>query len=184
MSGLWTTILGDMRQKNGYRVAVAVTLTLAIVAILLFFFSPVKAVDVTPQDSPTTMYSGDNGYGYGNALSIYPTEVTLGEEVTISVTLTNTGNTEETYEVALKINGVVEDTREVTIGSGSSKTVTFTTARNVPGTYTVSTGGLSGSFVVREGAPSVLNWWLIGGIIAGVVAVVTVIWLSVIRKVE
>lgn len=159
----------DMRQKNGYRVALSITLTVAIIAALLIFFSPVMA---------------DDGYGYGDALSISPSEVGFGEEVTISVTLINTGDVEETYEVVLKIDGVVEDTKEVTIGAGTSKTVTFATSRDVAGTYTVSAGGLSGSFVVGEGAPSVLNWWLIGGIIAAVVATATVVWLSVIKKIE
>jgi len=53
----WSTVLRDIRQKNPYRVVVAVVLTVAIIAVLLFFFSPVKAVDVTLQDLPTT-------YGY------------------------------------------------------------------------------------------------------------------------
>jgi len=158
-----------MRQKNGYRVALSITLTVAIIVALSFFFSPVMA---------------DDGYGYGDALSISPSEVGFGEEVSISVTLINTGDVEETYEVVLKIDGIVEDTKEVTIGAGTSKTVTFTTSRDVAGTYAVSAGGLSGSFVVREGAPSVLNWWLIGGIIAAVVAAATVVWLSVIKKIE
>ena len=162
-------IPGDMRQKNGYRVGLSIILTVAIVAALLFFLSPVKA---------------DDGYGYGDALSIHPTEVTFGEEVTISMTLINTGDVEESYEVVLKIDGVVEDTKEVIIGPGSSQTITFTTFRNTAGTYTVNAGDLSGSFVVRERAPSVLNWWLIGGWIAAVVAVITVIWLSVIRKTD
>lgn len=159
----------NMRQKNDCRVALPITLAIAIIAVLLFFLSPVRA---------------DNGYGYGNALSISPTEVTFGEEVTVSVTLVNTGEVEETYEVVLKIDGVVEDTKEVSIGAGSSQTVTFTTSRDLAGTYAVSAGGLSGSFVVREGAPLVFNWWIIGGVIAAVVAAATVIWLSLIRKVE
>jgi len=53
----WSIVLGHMRQKNPYKVAVAVVLTVAIIAVLLFFFSPVKAVDVVLQDLPTT-------YGY------------------------------------------------------------------------------------------------------------------------
>ena len=158
-----------MRQKNGYRAALSISLTIAIIAAFLFFFSPVKA---------------DDGYGYGNALSISPSEVGFGENVTISVTLVNTSDVEETHEVVLEIDGVVEDTKEVTIGAGTSKTVTFNTSRDVAGTYAVNAGGLSGSFVVRETALALVNWWLIGGIIAAVVAAATVIWLSVIRKIE
>jgi len=162
-------MLENVRQKNNYRVLLSITLAIAVIAIFLFFFSPVSA---------------DNGYGYGNALSISPPEVTFGEEVTVSVTLVNTSEVEETYEVVLEIDGVVEDTREISIGAGSSQTVTFTTSRDAAGTYTVSAGGQTGSFTVREGAPWVLNWWIIGGVIAAVVAAATVIWLSLIKKVE
>ena len=162
-------MLENMRQKNDYRVALPITLAIAIIAVLFFFLSPVRA---------------DNGYGYGNALSISPAEVTFGEEVTVSLTLVNTSEVEETYEVVLEIDGEVEATKEISISAGSSQTVTFTTSRDVAGTYTVSAGGLSGSFVVGERAPWVLNWWIIGGVIAAVVAAATVIWLSLIKKAE
>ena len=162
-------MLENIGQKNAYRVVLTITLTVAIIAVLLFFLSPIRA---------------NNGYGYGNTLSISPTEVTFGDEVTVSVTLVNTSDIEETIEVVLEIDGEVEATKEVIIGAGSSQTVTFKTSRNVAGTYTVSAGGQSGSFTVREGAPMALNWWVIGGVIAVVVAAATVIWLSVIRKPE
>ena len=44
-----------MRQNNPYRMAFAIASTVFIIAVLVFFLSPVKAVDVVPQNI---------GYGY------------------------------------------------------------------------------------------------------------------------
>jgi hypothetical protein len=117
-------------------------------------------------------------------LRISPSEVNIGEEVTISVSVNNTGNATGSCEVTLKINGVVEAAMKVTLDAGASEEVTFTTAKDVAGTYSVAVDGVSGSFTVKEKptlpppppekeAPPAkpLNWPLIGGIIAAVVIV-------------
>ena len=120
-------------------------------------------------------------------LSISPTEVNIGETVTISVTVANTGTASGSYKVTLKINGVVEATKDITLNPGASEQVTLTTAKNVAGSYSVGVDGLSGSFKVKEKpvlAPAApppppppppakppTNWPLIGGIIGAVVVV-------------
>jgi hypothetical protein len=118
-------------------------------------------------------------------LSISPSEVNIGETVTISVTVANTGTASGSYKVVLKINGAVEATKDITLNAGASGEVAFTTAKDMAGAYSVGVDGLSGSFTVKEmpppppppppeGAPPVkppVNWPLIGGIIAGVVIV-------------
>jgi len=129
-------------------------------------------------------------------LSISPAEVDIGEEVTISAKVANTGDVEGTYEVTLKINGVIEETKKVDVDAGASKMVTFTTAKDVAGTYSVAVDGLSGSFTVKEKpappeeippeeVPPVkvpINWPLIGGIIAGVVIVGLLVFFLVRRR--
>jgi len=114
-------------------------------------------------------------------LFISPAEVEIGQSVTISVIVTNTGGQPGTYKVVLKINGIVEATEEVTVSAGASKKVTFARAKDVAGSYSVEVDGLSGSFTVKEKPappeeipPEVkppINWPLIGGIIGGVVVV-------------
>jgi hypothetical protein len=126
-------------------------------------------------------------------LSVSPGEVYIGEPVTIVVLVVNTGDGAGSYEVMLKINGVLETTQDVTINAGASKEITFTTAKNVAGSYTVGVDGLEGSFTVKEKpalpqpptptqpptvpatevptpAPAV-NWPLIWGIIGAAVVV-------------
>jgi len=126
-------------------------------------------------------------------LSISPTEVDINESVTISVSAINTGDLAGSYKVTLKINDEVEASKEVTINAGASGQVTFTTSRDVAGTYSVDVNGLIGSFTVREKpappppppppAPPAppptpaVNWSLIWGIIGGVVVVGIIIFL-------
>jgi len=124
-------------------------------------------------------------------LSVTPAEVGIGEEVTISALVTNSGDLTDSYEAVLKIDGAEVARGEVTLIGGASETVTFTTTRDAAGTYAVSVNGLSGTFTVKAApappAPTPptptpptpaepTNWWLIGGIIAGVIVVALVIW--------
>lgn len=112
-----------------------------------------------------------------SSLSISPLEVSVGETVSTSVLVTNTGEEEGSYIVALKINEVIEETKEITLASGS-ETVTFTTAKSEAGTYSVDVNGLSGSFMVKEvplpsaPPPTTLEgvkWAILGPILAVVV---------------
>ena len=86
-------------------------------------------------------------------LVITPQEAETGEEITISVLVTNNGELEDTYIVVLKINGVAEATGYIPLAAGSSLPVTFTTSKDFPGTYVVDVNGLSGTFEVRGTPP-------------------------------
>ena len=118
-------------------------------------------------------------------LTIFPTEVEIGGSVTISVLVTNTGELAGSYEVILKIDNIVVASKDVTLTSGASQKVTFTTAQDVAETYTVDVDGLSGTFTVKMPAPlevvpakPSISWWLIGGIIfAAALVIGLVIWL-------
>ena len=126
-----------------------------------------------------------------SSLSISPSEVNIGETVTISLLVANTGDKSGSYEVTLKINGVVEATKEVTVSAGFSKEVTFTTSKDIADTYSVAVNGLTDSFVVREAAATAelepaststpppthtpppakpINWPVVCGVVAAVVA--------------
>ena len=109
-------------------------------------------------------------------LTILPREVELDEKVTSRVRVTNTGSLSGSYQVTLKIDNVVVDTKDVTLEGGVSQKVAFTTFQDVAGIYNVNINGLSGTFTVKPTpavAPSAPpNWGLIGGIIAGYVVFV------------
>ena len=117
-------------------------------------------------------------------LSITPAEVDIGEEVSITTLVTNTGDLAGSYEVTLRIDDIVAATKEVTLDAGASEEVTFAIAKNVAGSYAVTVDGLSGTFVVKTPAVSAkpTNWGLIGGSIAGVIIIGVLIWLAVRRR--
>jgi Tol biopolymer transport system component len=81
-------------------------------------------------------------------LSIEPVEVLPNDVVTISVSVSNTGGSQGNHNVILNINGVQEETENVTLAAGASQTVTFNITREDAGTYAVTVDNLSGSFIV------------------------------------
>ncbi|MFC2057089.1 CARDB domain-containing protein [Chloroflexota bacterium] len=83
-----------------------------------------------------------------SGLSISPSDVSVGERVTISSLITNTAELSGSYTASLKINNVVVDTKDVTLEGGVSQTVTFTVTQDVAGTYAVIVGTQSGTFNV------------------------------------
>jgi len=83
-------------------------------------------------------------------LKITPAEVKVGEEVTVSATVTNIGGETGFYTISLKINEVTEGSETVTLGGEESTTVEFRVIREDPGTYSVRLDGLVGEFKIKE----------------------------------
>lgn len=79
---------------------------------------PVKYVfEVTPA-------SGQGGYSISQ-LQVYPIEAAVGDNVTFSIFVSNTGAQPGTYTVALQFDGTVIQTQDVTITGGDSIKVEF-----------------------------------------------------------
>lgn len=83
-------------------------------------------------------------------LTVNPAEVEVGNEVTISLVLTNIGEEEGSYTLVLKVNQVVEDTKTITLDAGASTAVQFKVVKKEAGTYDVEIRELSGGFNVKE----------------------------------
>ena len=62
-------------------------------------------------------------------------------------------DTEGSYTVTLKLNGVTEATKEVTLDPGASTTVEFTVSKDV-GTYYVEVDGLAETLRVVAATPT------------------------------
>ncbi|MEE9520338.1 MAG: hypothetical protein V3V43_01245 [Dehalococcoidales bacterium] len=113
-------------------------------------------------------------------LSVTPPEVYTGEGVTIGSLVTNVGNIAGSYKVGLRIDDALVTFRSVTLEAGASEVATFTIAKNIAGTYTVTIDDLSETLVVsvRPEPLELINWWLVGGITAGFIATIIVISLT------
>jgi len=98
--------------------------------------------------------------------------VKSGEEVTITVDVTNHGGQEGSYDTLLKINGVTQTTKEITLSAGQHQKITFTVTENEPGYYVVQIGDLSGEFQ----SLSWFNWWLTGGLAAAIILLGWLAW--------
>jgi len=90
--------------------------------------------------------------------------VEAGESVTITANVINNGGAEGSYIARLELNGETLASQEISLQPGQSKQVVFVVTDNAPGRYVVQIGDLSGEFE----SVSWTNWWLIGGLIAGV----------------
>lgn len=104
--------------------------------------------------------------------SINPSEVSVGEEVSISVMVKNTGDLEGAHTVTLKINGAVEAIENVTVAGGSERLVTFTVTEDVEENYYVEFDGLTGTFTVTKPPPASTKWPLIAGIVGAIIVVI------------
>jgi len=127
-------------------------------------------------------------------LSIQPAQVQPREAVTIAVSVANNGGVEGSYNLALSVNGVQQDTKDVTIAAGGSEVVTFSVAEEEVGSYTVAIDGLSGSFEVvaptsspapapaSPPAKSAINWPVLIGVIAAVLVVGALVFFLATRR--
>jgi uncharacterized protein YfaS (alpha-2-macroglobulin family) len=75
--------------------------------------------------------------------------VNTGVASTIKVTVANNGDLSGTYNVVLKVNGAVTETKSVTLAGKSSTDVTFVVSPTTAGTYTIDVNGLTGALTVK-----------------------------------
>jgi len=81
-------------------------------------------------------------------LEVTPSDAKAGEEVTVSVTVTNVGGQTGSYTLPLIINQITEETKTVTLDSGESAIVTFKVIKQTLGTYNIEVSSMFGAFAV------------------------------------
>lgn len=110
---------------------------------------PVEEEEVAPSTKPTPPIPEPAKFEV-ISLDIKPPEATAGQTVSITAVVENTGDSEGTYNVILTVESVTIEAKEVTITPGSSKEVTFSLVKDIPGTYEIVIGGLSSTLTVKE----------------------------------
>jgi hypothetical protein len=103
-------------------------------------------------------------------LSVSPSLVESGGNVTITAEAINTVVLYGNCTVILLVDGIEEAAQEMTLALGTSDNATFTVSRDIAGTYTVEIDGLIGEFTVVAPFP----WALVGGIMGGVLGILAV----------
>ncbi len=90
-----------------------------------------------------------------SSLNVSPAEVKPGETVTVTVKVQNTGEQKGTYELELVINGLIEQSENVTLDGAETTSTSFSVEKDIEGSYSVELSGLTGTFEVVE--PEVLT---------------------------
>ncbi|MEA1893763.1 MAG: S-layer protein domain-containing protein [Euryarchaeota archaeon] len=80
----------------------------------------------------------------------FPENVSANKEFTVSVDVTNTGNADGTYLAELKVNDSVVDSQNVTLDTGDTEKIEFTTKIAEAGTVTIGIGTESGEITVTK----------------------------------
>ena len=116
-------------------------------------------------------------------VSVNPQQAVANQPVTISTNVVNTGDQGGNLNVSLKINGLVEETRMVSVGPQASQPIKFTVAKAQPGTYAIDIGGQTGSFTIpasqsHKGAPANTGMIILLVLAALVIAAVMVLLFS------
>lgn len=81
-------------------------------------------------------------------LRVNPTEVNPGEGTIVTAKVINIGGVDGIYNAELRVNGAAEVLTKVTVPAGGTKIVSFFVSKDIPGTYKVTLGELTGQFVV------------------------------------
>jgi hypothetical protein len=75
-----------------------------------------------------------------SGFAVTPDPVKVGEMATITADIENVGEVAGSYEVSLMVDGVAEETREITLDGGASTTELFSFTENVAGSYSLQLG--------------------------------------------
>jgi hypothetical protein len=81
-------------------------------------------------------------------IKVSPAQINPGESAVVSVRVTNTGNLTGDYQVVLKINSAVQETKTVTLEASANTTVSFNLVGGKEGTYSVDIDNMHTSFTV------------------------------------
>jgi len=85
-------------------------------------------------------------------LEASPGDVSVGDEVTVTVDVANIGELEGSHMVVLKVDGEEYEGYNVTLEPGASTEVSFTIEEDDPGSHSVVIGALTSTFNVLQPA--------------------------------
>jgi len=98
-----------------------------------------------------------------SSLDIAPNPANVGEETTVRISIKNVGEAGDTYTVSLLVDGVAEQTKDITLAGGDMGSASFAISKGSCGSYNIEAGGQkdilemiqierlsTGSFLVRK----------------------------------
>jgi uncharacterized membrane protein len=113
-------------------------------------------------------------------LNVNPSNPKVGEEVTVSVKVTNVGEQIGSYTIPFVINQTTEETKTLTLESGESTLITFKIIKQIQGIYTFEVGGIYGTFEVEPSNNISSTSFPLEYVIIFIVAVTAVFFVAII----
>ncbi|HEY93892.1 MAG TPA: hypothetical protein G4O15_02995 [Dehalococcoidia bacterium] len=109
-----------------------------------------------------------------------------GDPVKISVTITNAGSEDGTYELYLIVDGIVRAIQEISLSGKSSETLTFEITNLAAGVHQIKAAGLTETIRIEKVAIDQLgpgvNWMVLDFSVAGVVIIGLLLWLLYLQR--
>jgi len=85
-----------------------------------------------------------------SSLAIAPNPVNAGEETTVRISIKNVGETGGTHTVSLLVDGVAEQTKDITLAGGAMGSASFAISKGSCGSYNIEAGGLKDTLKVIQ----------------------------------
>ena len=85
------------------------------------------------------------------SLNVTPAEAGLGELVTVTAVVENTGDAEGTYTALLTIDGIEVKRQDIWLGPNMTRTLTFDIGKDDAGDYDIEIGGQSRVLTIKKG---------------------------------
>jgi len=117
---------------------------LAILCLVTLLMLPAQAAMAQTGDQATAKFEV-------TSLTVAPSEPTLGQKVTITANIKNSGDADGTYSAVLMVNGKTEGSKDVTLTAGEAKAVEFEYTPTVEGMYNIEIGGKKTALRVLAG---------------------------------
>ncbi len=113
-----------------------------------------------------------------SALTVEPKEPEVGEEIKISVDVTNVGEIEGEYTVQFYINGDVIGNDTVTVEAGETETISTSYEIGEDGEYHIEAEDASITFTVEEEEEVPTDGWLVVALILSIIALLVFVWMG------
>jgi len=83
------------------------------------------------------------------SLKVPQADVIEGQDITVTASITNTGEMPGNFDEPLLLNGAEVSSKEITIQPGTTKTITYLLSKNKPGKYELSLYNAKTNFTVK-----------------------------------
>ena len=136
------------------------TVSLPEEATIIYMNEIPSSIDLVENKMALSLYetSWEIGYVFSSIvplefqvtdLNVTPSNPKVGEEVTVSVKVTNVGRQIGSYTIPFVVNQTTEETKTLTLESGESTLITFKITKEIQGIYSFEVGGIYSTFEVE-----------------------------------